>query len=122
MNYSLIERPDTIGSITMSKLVPNAGYYIATYGDLLKPKECLTLEQFSKRITSHYTSMKAAKDAGILHRWLTCMAYAEHTAINDDCLPTAFEYTDIVYDSEGIALILGGPALQWLNAKTSQAA
>lgn len=122
MSYAFIERPDTIGSITISKLVRNGAHFVTTYGHLLEPGDSLTLHQFSYRIEKHYPSPFVQIEAGELRRWQACMAYAEDHVINFNALPVEFEWTDGVYDHDDILKILGGEAVDWLTRKIGHAA
>ena len=109
--FAFIERPDATSPITVSKLLPNAEHFVTTYGHLLNPGECITLVQFSQRITKVYGSPFVQIEAGELHRWQALMAYCEDCILNENTMPTSFEWTDGTYK------ILGEEAVDWLTRK-----
>lgn len=122
MSYSLIERPDTIGSITISKLVPNGDHFINAYGDLIHAGETLPLHQFAQRIRKAYPSPLVAIEAGELERWNALMCYAEDSVVNFNALPLEFEYPDdgAVYGYDDIVKILGEQAVDWLTSQMDE--
>ncbi|ARM86151.1 hypothetical protein [Marinobacter salarius] len=122
MSYSLIERPDTVGSINLSTMVPNGDHFVTTYGDLLNPGESLPLITFAKRIKKHYPSPFVQIEADELIRWQEFMAYAEDCVINHDELPDTLSYHDGHYSEAEIHRILGDKAVDWLTRQTTRAA
>jgi len=114
MSYAHITRPDTIGSITASKLLPSAGHFINTYGNLLQAGETLTLIEFADRIDAHHNNFRTMIEAGELRRWLELIHYCEDSIVNFGTLPVEFEYTDGVYDFDDIVKVLGPEAMNFL--------
>lgn len=121
MSYAYIERTDTVGSTNISKLVPNGGHFIATYGFLLQRGEQLRLDEFSARIEAHYDNPRTQIEAGEIRRWLALMEFAEDHLKHFDALPVEFEWEDGIYSYDDILKILGEPALNWLLANRKAA-
>ena len=122
MTYDTIKRPDTVGSISISKLVPNGEHFITTYGHLILPNESITITEFIHRIDGQYPSPFVHIETGELHRWLELMRYAEDHVRHFGVLPLEFEYTDGVYDADDVLKILGDEAVDWLTNKAHKVA
>lgn len=108
-DYAYAQRNDTVGSATISRLVPNGGDYITAYGHLIRPRERITLYALGLRAINTYYETKVACEVGAVCRWLDGMLQADRSlhqagdhALNPDHQSNNVEHTDTIYQPEAI--------------------
>jgi len=118
-DFMQITRPDTIGSITATNLLPNAGHFIATYGHLLAPGESIHLNELADRINQHSDNPDCTQEADSLRLWVSLMVHATHLADADYELPDCFEHNGMSYNSRECEAILGDRAMIYIIEHTA---
>ena len=121
MSYNTIDRVDTIGSATISKLVPSGGHYVSSYAFLLQRGESLHLNDFAARIEAQYDNPRCKIEAGEIRRWVALMDYAEDHLKHFGALPLEFEWEDGLYSYDDNLKILGDEAVTWLLTNSNAA-
>jgi hypothetical protein len=109
-------RPDTIGSVTGPSLLPNAGFYVATFAHLLRIGEALPIDRLANRIEHHNPNDTDCMEAVFtLRLWDELFRYAEDSVVNHRQLPDDFTYKGVRYDDDQCVTILGERAVAFLT-------